>query len=314
MRAALLLALLLASLPFTAHPAAAQGSRYSELLRTAESQLRSALPRGADSRRQVAEQVATSLGAVRETEVAGARVRPYLQPVLEHLRAEPPRLEAAVAQLAELNRLLQRTQPAAPDPAQRASLREVLADPAFAPDPPRNWFQRLMADLSRRLSDLLSRLRLGPGTSEGLSAVQYLLLGIAVLALVAVLLLLLRSLPRRSPPAEGSDPGAATPPLTSEGMRARAAELAQVGDYRAAVRATFVALLLYLSEHGKLRYNRSMTNREHLASIGEGSTLRQQLQPIVARFDDVWYGDARVTAGDYEDYVRRTEAVRVQAT
>lgn len=95
-------------------------------------------------------------------------------------------------------------------------------------------------------------------------------------------------------------------------MLALAGSYARAGDYREAVRANFVAVLLYLHEHGKLRYERSLTNREHLARIGQDTQVAGSLEPLVRTFEDVWYGNREVTAEQYARYQERADMVRAR--
>ncbi len=78
--------------------------------------------------------------------------------------------------------------------------------------------------------------------------------------------------------------------VTAASARQQATELARVGNYRAAVRRLYLATLLSLEEHGLLRYDRSLTNREMLARLGQADPIGAGLAPVVDTFEQVWYG------------------------
>ncbi len=108
------------------------------------------------------------------------------------------------------------------------------------------------------------------------------------------------------PPAEERAGG--TPP---QRMRADAVHMARSGDYRAAVRTLYAALLLHWDEIGKLRFDRALTNREVLAQArqGDGGAARAaMLEPLVDRFDRYWYGAARCGADDYAVFAALVDA------
>ncbi|MDQ3327244.1 MAG: DUF4129 domain-containing protein, partial [Chloroflexota bacterium] len=187
----------------------------------------------------------------------------------------------------------------------------AYADPRFAGNDSPNWLERALnrgGDWFRRL---LQGLPLGSPGAEGLTAARVLLALLCIGLVGLVLALMLRSARRMS-----RTDGAASPnlvPTSSTAMLATAAERARAGDYRGAVRAQFVALLLTLHERGTLRYDRSLTNREHLSRIGGDTPLAVSLRPVVRVFDDVWYGNSPIGKTEYDDYARSTDALRGSA-
>ncbi len=78
-------------------------------------------------------------------------------------------------------------------------------------------------------------------------------------------------------------------------------------DYRAAIRYLYLSSLLTLDERGLIRYDRTLTNREHLRQVADNQPLFDLLRPIVNVFDRVWYGFAPVDAALYQDFRQNVE-------
>lgn len=91
-------------------------------------------------------------------------------------------------------------------------------------------------------------------------------------------------------------------PTTSSGAHDLAGLSEQAGDYRAAVRYLYLAALLTLDERGLIRYDRTLTNREHLAQIADRRELFDALRPVVNTFERVWYGFAVISEVEYREY------------
>ena len=91
--------------------------------------------------------------------------------------------------------------------------------------------------------------------------------------------------------------------------RKRAEEAAAGGDYRHAIRYRCLAVLLALDEVGMLAFDRTATDREYLFRAPGG--LQEELQPLLTRFEQVWYGDAPVTEGDWGEFTARAGRIRL---
>ncbi len=96
-------------------------------------------------------------------------------------------------------------------------------------------------------------------------------------------------------------------PLTARQAREQAAQQAESGNYRGAVRRLYLAALLTMEEKGAIRYDRSQTNREVLAQVQDDATVSDHLRPIVETFDDVWYGIHEPDHQTYADYTHEVE-------
>jgi hypothetical protein len=95
--------------------------------------------------------------------------------------------------------------------------------------------------------------------------------------------------------------------MTAAQARGKAGEAAEEGDYRSAIRFRCLALLLALDEAGMLTFDRAATNREYLVRAPQ--PIHDELQPLLDRFDAVWYGNSPTSGHEWESYSRRAEAV-----
>ncbi len=273
--------------------------------------------RGADRQWAIEKALATlsrieKLGAV---ETPFGQVEPYLGDVRRALEERPPNVTLAERQLASLIAQLNQPPPTLPYPNAGRALQDVLDDPRFSPTAPPTLLQRAWERIVEWFRRIFGGIDLG-GAAEGGLTVTKVLIVVACLALLGgSAYLLLRAGRERLAHRGFGRAGDPLPEVTdSASMLAAAREHAHAGDYRGAVRANFVALLLALSEQGRLRYERSLTNREHLSRIGRDTPLAGSLRPVVRTFDDVWYGNERVGAAEYERYQQQTDAIRAGAS
>jgi len=98
--------------------------------------------------------------------------------------------------------------------------------------------------------------------------------------------------------------------LTVTGALDQASSLAHNGDYRSAVRYLCLSALLWLDEQNLLRYDRALTNREHLERARSNPDLLLRLKPVIETFDQVWYGHAPVDASLFAAYRQQIETLR----
>lgn len=95
--------------------------------------------------------------------------------------------------------------------------------------------------------------------------------------------------------------------MSASQARSHAGESAQAGDFRSAIRYRCLAVLLALDEVGKLHFDRAATNREYLYRAP--GDMQNNLQPLLARFDAIWYGNAPATAEEWTDYTARAAQI-----
>ncbi len=300
----LLLLTVLAILP-SPRPAEAQDPTDIEQIRQALDAVETAIATSGRTRSRATEQ---ALETLRGVQPEPGSTRPYLAHVEDALSRTPPELPSArdhlVALLAELEGA--RVQPATAE--QQQALQRAYADPRFAHNDAPSWLERTLDRVGDWLRRLFDGLPIGNPGTQGLTIARWLLVLLCIGLVGLVLALILRSAQRISR-ADNTDPTCPAP-ASSTSMLAVAAERARAGDYRGAVRAQFVALLLTLHEQGTLRYDRSLTNREHLSRIGQNTSLAGALRPVVRVFDDVWYGNVPIGQTEYDDYARSTGALR----
>jgi len=96
-------------------------------------------------------------------------------------------------------------------------------------------------------------------------------------------------------------------PQTASEARTAAHRLANAGSYRDAVRQLYLSALLSLHERNLITYQASDTNREVLTAVRDQPQIYQQLQPVVATFDDVWYGVHEPDRTTFDSYVVAVE-------
>ena len=131
--------------------------------------------------------------------------------------------------------------------------------------------------------------------------VFYVVLALIVLTLLTVIV---RSLLRwrRAEEAPGSDEFAS---LDEEALRARVARLrsearaaAARGEHALALRLSFWALVIGLSDRGDLEYRDAWTNRELLQRGKPRADVRARLAPLVPELDEKSFGHAEATSAD----------------
>ena len=218
------------------------------------------------------------------------------------LRTETISQDEARTQLMALRDAIQ-THPPHPSAADRAKLHELLRQPPFVgkgPTPFEQWLNGVLRTLFG-------------GVADGILTARWLFIAVAVVIIAVVVFILIRNLHAASMRAatlpEATDHDV---PATSSAALSRAQALAGNGDYRTAVRQLYLATLLMLDEQGKLRFDKSLTNRETLRAIAKAGApaLADALRPIVELYDRVWYGFGGIDADEFERYRQRVEAVR----
>lgn len=109
------------------------------------------------------------------------------------------------------------------------------------------------------------------------------------------------------------DSGLDGDPISAQQARKQAAQQAEAGNYRGAVRRLYLAALLTMEEKGAIRHDRSQTNREVLAQVKYDEGVASHLRPIVETFDDVWYGVHEPDHQTYTDYTQEVDQLTAAA-
>ncbi len=235
------------------------------------------------------------------------------------LAEEPPDYPTIVARLgAILDAMGQPRAPADADALEK--LTQIYQAPPFKARPLPALWGRFWRAVGRAISGffgpLFDRLPTPPAFAPGparpfstLSAAGWALLLVGLLLVVGIVIYAVRGV-RRSivseakARAEDEEAG-----LTSAEAAGRAQADARSGDYRTAARYMYLAALLWLEERGRLRYDRSDTNREYLQQV-RGTPVHDALAPVVDTFERVWYGRQQLDDTGFSEYERQVAALR----
>jgi hypothetical protein len=173
---------------------------------------------------------------------------------------------------------------------------------------PNRWVRLLLAVVAGLLGALIFNL-----ASQAVNLTIQILgvvgLVVAVIAAALFLLGLQRGASAPATPKKVSDLASVLGMGAGEARR-RAAESGAAGDYRAAIRYRCLAVLLALDEANMLHFDRAATNREYL--FRAPGDLQGELQPLLAQFDTVWYGNAGATEAEWRDYDSRAAGLEMK--
>lgn len=213
---------------------------------------------------------------------------------------ELPRLQRQVRAL--LNHHAQMGDAALQEGVSLAALDEVLRDPRFQyEDVPPTPMPTMPAP-----DNPVLEIPVGEG---GPGLTQLILIVVGVVVMVAVVLVTARGL-QVQPAALPATDEADDDPTTSGDARSRADGLEASRDYRSAIRYLYLSSLLLLDERGVIRYDRTLTNREHLRQVANRPPLFELLRSVINAFEDVWYGFEPVDERFYREYEEQVEQLR----
>lgn len=193
-----------------------------------------------------------------------------------------------------------------------AALSQILSRPEFqynADEP--NAIQRFFQEVRRRFFEFLSNLLPDEAVGVPLGDIITFVSLIALAILMGYIFLNLFSgfALEADLDANGDEDGEI---LTADSALQRAQTLSGGGDYRTAVRYLYLSSLLLLEEHGLLRYDRSLTNREYLRSVSNKPRLAKILRDVIDVFDRVWYGFQPIKEDEYDVYAQQVEELKKQ--
>jgi hypothetical protein len=199
-------------------------------------------------------------------------------------------------------------------------LRAILARPEFR-EPPRSLWERALAAVGAWLvalgRDLLGRLP--DGALAPLGAAQVVAVLVALGALVALGVYVLRGI-GLSVAREGRlrAAGGAASRARSDALWAEGQALGRAGRFGEATRALYLSALYALEEHGLVRVEAALTNREHaVRAVRVQPGLAQSFDRLVQRYDRLRYGDYEVDRAAFEEIstlVGRTRESRPSPT
>jgi hypothetical protein len=208
----------------------------------------------------------------------------------------------------------------------RAALREgSLPDVDLTPEWPPflTWLFAHIAAVWDRLVDWLKKLlretpaRELPAGGGFASLSEPLALALGLIAAALLVLLVLRY--RRRKPAEEDGQALLAAPPTAQAMPdalARPAdawarfadEFRRQGEWRLALRALYLRILVVLHERGAIHYGRQRTNGEYAAVLSRGPA-GEPFGRLTELFDEAWYGNKPFGESAFHQAVEWTRAV-----
>lgn len=209
-------------------------------------------------------------------------------------------------------------QPAAAPQTQtdQQRLERILARPDYLPDEKREsalqkWVKRAREKLNQWLSKLFGSRResaAAPSTKTA-AGFRILLTLLTLTLLIFGLVALWRRFRfrRRQQPDEddvrevlGEE---LAPDITATDLLSQASALARQGDFRTAIRRSYIALLCEMEQRGKLRLHRSKTNRDYLDALRPEQQIYPTFSAMTGAFEHIWYGQEEASADAYQDFM-----------
>jgi hypothetical protein len=223
---------------------------------------------------------------------------------------------------------------AAPTPIDtKQALQQILAAPEFQPLAERSELRDLIkgVDLSKTktwwqsFSDWIKK-HLFPQNPpreqaerprlnwKGGEVLVYILLGIVVLVLLAMIVKWIMERPLREE-ASSATTRAEAPPLeasstenaldhTVDEWELFAQQWLGRGDIRQAIRALYLATLVHLHRERRIDYNRAFTNWIYVRQFRGEEGHKQTLRQLTRLFDEVWYGERSCGEEQYRSFER----------
>jgi hypothetical protein len=214
----------------------------------------------------------------------------------------------------------------------KQALQQILAEPEFQPLAERSELRDLIkgVDLSKTktwwqsFTDWIKK-HLFPQNPppktepprwkwQGGENIVYVLLGIVVLVLLAMLVKWILERPLREEALTGAAVGDAPPLEASATENALdhsvdewelfAQQWLGRGDIRQAIRALYLATLVHLHRERRIDYNRAFTNWIYVRQFRGDEGHKQTLRQLTRLFDEVWYGERSCGEEQYRTFER----------
>lgn len=251
----------------------------------------------------------------------------WLTIALKDLKGSTPEQQATrLAQLIERlkaieERVVYEQKPATPADGKtqsRERLDGILARPEYATETRGpNALMRLIQEFMRWiLSFLPERMQVRPGSAGWLTTVAQ---GLVVVVAAVVIFYVLRILftrfrrPGKQRAAKKREARIVLgerlePEETATDLLSEAEALARRGDIRAAIRKTYIALLVELGDRKVLTLAQHKTNRDYLNAVRSIPLLHPAMRTLTESFERHWYGFADATENDWQNFRARYQA------
>jgi len=255
--------------------------------------------------------------------VNNAWLHEALDLVIKNARGDEEQLRSMLVEIADrLLKLEERVSAALTPKATDASLTEahsrlerILARREYAPEINQESFiQQWLKKAWNKFVSLLMRLFGGKRAPSGgfiAGTVSIFRIVVALIVLAAAsfgLIKLLRRLRARRRKNEPDDVREVlgeelSVDATAADLLKNANELARQGDFRSAIRRTYIALLCELEQRGKVRLHRAKTNRDYLDELKPERSLYPTFSVMTGAFEHVWYGHELATESEFNDFI-----------
>lgn len=193
----------------------------------------------------------------------------------------------------------------------KEKLESILTRREFAGSEISAW-DRFVKWLNRIIERILGWLFGGIAGQSGTSRMLAVLFAVTIVVLF--LLLLAHVIARltygtRRNRSESQQEDIYAGPDTSRRALEEASRAASAGDFRSALRLVYLSVLLNLDDRELIRFDRTGTNWEYLATLRKQTEIQNTLRPVTVIFDRKWYGHEPATKDDYNVFVAAYYAV-----
>ncbi len=171
---------------------------------------------------------------------------------------------------------------------------------------------RLINRFVRWISQFLPRISpMNPSKGSPLTVLaQVLVVALAAAVIVYVILKLARHFGKRSHRVKPKKKKEARivlgerlePEASATDLLAEAEALARNGEIRAAIRKTYIALLVELGDRKIISLAQHKTNRDYLRAVSNNPSLYGNMRGLTESFERHWYGFAETSAGDWQTF------------
>jgi hypothetical protein len=169
------------------------------------------------------------------------------------------------------------------------------------------WIKKILNKLNRGLEKLIERIfpdpRQAPHRRFGVQLTRGIMFAIVVFGLVLLLTMGVSRLRRwyaDEPETERGNNGEKGMPMTAGELMSEAEALCERGEYRAAIRALFLAFLRKLEQKGFVIYIKNKTNREYMNELRNGNRLNPHIEDFTLQYEEAWYGMKECVKEDFD--------------